>query len=243
MFRLLLLSSLLSCASAIEESPVVDDAVVGDSDGALEQVEPRSISILGDSYSTFEGAVSPSDNAVWYFVDSQSDKTDVAQVEQTWWSLLCAEEQYCLEQNNSFSGSTICNTGYNGNDVTVSSFMTRAANLGDPDIILIFGATNDSWAGVPIGEFVYDDWSAEELFTFRPATAYLLDFLKANHPDATLCFMINDSLKSEVDSSIITICDYYNVDYIELSAIDKLTGHPSIAGMKQIYSQLLDFLE
>ena len=42
-------------------------------------------------------------------------------------------------------------------------------NLGDPDIILVFGGTNDSWAGSPIGEYVWADWTDEQLYSFRPA--------------------------------------------------------------------------
>mgnify|MGYP000294813429 CR=1 FL=1 len=43
-----------------------------------------------------------------------------------------------LEKNNSFSGSTICNTGYSKEDYTFCSFITRMKNLGSPDMILIF---------------------------------------------------------------------------------------------------------
>lgn len=38
-----------------------------------------SVSVLGDSYSTFDGYMSPNTNNVWYFT-SLSDKTDVVSV-------------------------------------------------------------------------------------------------------------------------------------------------------------------
>ena len=37
----------------------------------------KKVSILGDSYSTFYGAVEPEGNEVWYFPDDKPEKTDV----------------------------------------------------------------------------------------------------------------------------------------------------------------------
>lgn len=74
----------------------------------------KSVSILGDSYSTFEGYLEPDTNFVWYWKIPQKQHTDVSSVTQTWWHLFIKENGYKLCQNNSFSGSTICNTGYQG---------------------------------------------------------------------------------------------------------------------------------
>ncbi len=116
------------------------------------QVAP-SVSILGDSYSTFEGYIEPESNVTWYYEPVRDDRTDLRTVDQTWWHRFVTENGYKLCVNNSYSGSTICNTGYDGADYTTFSFVTRCKNLGNPDIIFIFGATNDSWAGAPIGEY------------------------------------------------------------------------------------------
>ena len=70
----------------------------------------KGISILGDSYSTFENCVVPDTNYVWYWEKSQS-KNDVHNSADTWWHKLISEEGYRLCKNNSFSGSTVCNTG------------------------------------------------------------------------------------------------------------------------------------
>ena len=83
--------------------------------------------------------------------------------------------------NNSFSGATVCNTGYNKEDYTDRSFISRMDNLGCPDIIFIFGGTNDSWAGSPLGEFQYSGWTKETLYCFRPAMAYMLDHMKKRY--------------------------------------------------------------
>ena len=75
----------------------------------------KSISILGDSYSTFEGYLQPDTNSIWYYV-SPRQQTDVTSVKQTWWHKFIKENNYRLCVNNSFSGATICNTGYRNED-------------------------------------------------------------------------------------------------------------------------------
>ena len=137
----------------------------------------KSVAILGDSYSTFDGYMQPDTNNVWYY-NYIKHKTDVTSVKQTWWYKFVKENNYKLCVNNSFSGATICNTGYRKKDYTSRSFITRMTNLGNPDIILIFGATNDAWARVPIGSYTYEGWTKEALYQFRPAMAYMLDFMQ-----------------------------------------------------------------
>lgn len=200
--------------------------------------ETLKMSILGDSYSTFEGCVTPETNAVWYFASPNLEKTDLTEAEQTWWRILLSEKQFDLEMNNSYSGSTICNTGYDGTDSTPFSFITRMDNLGMPDLILIFGATNDSWANVPIGEFIWNEWTEEDLKSFRPALAFMLYNLTMRYPESRLLYIVNDGLKSEITSSITEACAHYSVPYIQLTDIDKTAGHPNINGMSQIASQV-----
>ena len=48
------------------------------------QRQQKSLSILGDSYSTFENYLQPDSNFVWYF-QGKHENTDVTHVEQTWW--------------------------------------------------------------------------------------------------------------------------------------------------------------
>lgn len=202
---------------------------------------PRKISILGDSYSTFEGHVTPETNALWYYKNPQNG-TDVSTVEHMWWYQFIQDHNDLLEINNSFSGSTICNTGYNRMDASCCSFIARMDNLGEPDIIFIFGATNDAWAGSPVGDFQYANWDRASLFKFRPAMAYLLDYLKKQYPKTTLYFVLNSELNNTITTSVKTICTHYEVDCIELKNIDKIAGHPSVKGMKQINDQIRNFL-
>ena len=204
---------------------------------ALTTAHP-SVSILGDSYSTFEGHVVPDTNAIWYFAVPPTGLTDVDNVDQTWWRLLLGNTGWNLERNNSFSGSTICNTGYHGEDYSDRSFITRMDNLGNPDIILIFGATNDSWADAPIGEYKWENQSTYDFYSFRPALGLMLEKITKNHPDARIIYILNDGLKEEIDAAVKAACTRYNVELIELDGIDKINGHPSVNGMKQIASQI-----
>ncbi len=197
----------------------------------------KGVSILGDSYSTFEGCVYPDSNAVWYWKKSNS-ATDVRRADQTWWHKLITDNGYRLCKNNSFSGSTVCNTGYRGNDYSTWSFIARMKDLGEPDIIYIFGGTNDSWAKVPVGEFKYSDWTKEDLYSYRPGLAYLLSSMKEYYPGVEIVFLINNGLSDDVTLSTQAICDHYGIDYIQLVDIDRIEGHPSVKGMQQIVDQI-----
>lgn len=198
----------------------------------------KGVSVLGDSYSTFESFVEPAGNALWYFKKPDPKLTDVNNVRQTWWHRFISENGYRLEKNNSFSGATICNTGYNGEDYSDRSFISRMDNLGSPDILFIFGATNDSWANSPIGNFVWDGWTDEQLKSFRPALSYMLSHVVDRYPNTDIVYIVNDGLKPEITSSIIEACDHYNVKYILLHDISKTAGHPNVEGMKQIAEQV-----
>lgn len=201
-------------------------------------VKPKKVSILGDSYSTFEGFI-PLGNIAWYKpVPKEGRPTDVTDVDQTWWKIFIDDNGYVLEKNNSYSGATVCNTGYEGNDYSDRSFVTRLTDLGDPDLILIFGGTNDSWAGSPIGEYVWNDWSSTDLYSYRPATAYMLAKLQELHPDAEIIVIINDELSPEIIESTETVCDHYGVKYMVTENVSKMSGHPDRKGMVAIAEQL-----
>lgn len=207
----------------------------------------KSVSILGDSYSTFQGYLQPDSNAVWYWDSPDAQNTDVHSVRETWWHQFIKKNGYRLCMNNSFSGSTICNSGYKrGNpdfaDYTDRSFVTRMTHLGCPDMIFIFGGTNDAWAGSPIGEYKYDGWTQEDLFSFRPALAKMLSFMIDRYLNVEIYFILNDGLQAEINESVKTICAHYQIPCVELNGIDKINGHPSVKGMSQICEQVEAFL-
>lgn len=206
------------------------------------QTYRRSVSILGDSYSTFRSYLEPDTNEVWYPQETAA-RNDVQRVEQTWWHLLLKDYGLRLCKNNSYSGSTVSTTGYRKEDYTQRAFITRMDNLGCPDLILIFGATNDSWAGSPVGEYKYADWTKEDLKQFRPAMAYMLDYMTRRYVNVDICFILNSELKDTIDESVRTLCAHYGVDLLELHDIDKQAGHPSVEGMKAIAEQVARHLK
>ena len=188
------------------------------------------VSVLGDSYSTFTGWI-PEGNEPWYGPGIGNDVTDV---NQTWWKQLVDDNGLELLLNNSWSGSTISYTGYRGEDYTNRSFLTRADNLGEnPDVIFIFGGTNDDWAHSPLGE-----WDSNDMYTVRPATKAMLEKVKTTYPDALCLVIINTEMKKDVEDILIEACEMEGVPYVKLDHIDKQQGHPSINGMKQISDQV-----
>ena len=216
------------------------------------QSDSLRISILGDSYSTFVGWVVPDTNLIWYYpTESQYHQkgNDVCAVEQTWWHQVIMHMGAKLERNNAYSGATICYTGYRPKkdmphaDYSDRAFITRSNWLGNPDVILVCGATNDSWCGAPIGDYVFGNWTDKLLYSFRPAMAKLLYDLKGNYPMARIVFILNSELKDEINESVHTICKHYNVPCLDLHDIDKQWGHPSIAGMKAFADQVVEFLK
>ena len=223
MFTRFFLSMLMLCSSQLALN-------------SFAQYKP-AVSVLGDSYSTFEGIVTPSTNEMWYYEETR-DQTDVDDVTQTWWHRLISEHGFRLCVNNSWSGSTIGYYGYSGNDYSERSFIRRMNNLGCPDIIFIFGGTNDSWAGEPLGSFKYENLRQDDFFSYRPALSFLLSQMIKRYPNVDIYFILNDGLTEGVSSSTIEICKHYDIPCIQLRDIDKKSGHPSIKGMQQIADQV-----
>lgn len=208
---------------------------------ALAEIRPKPIvSILGDSYSTYEGYI-PKGNEPWYG-PSNTKMTDVTDVRQTWWWQLIDEGGYILGCNESYSGATISYTGYRGEDYSARSFITRLPNVGPADILLIFGGTNDSWCGAPLGDYVYTKLTRGHYYEFRPALGVLLREARNRYPGTRIVFMLNTELKKEINESVMKECKEFGVECLVLRDIDKQNGHPTVAGMKSIKTQVLNYL-
>ncbi|MBQ6305212.1 MAG: hypothetical protein IJK78_01455 [Bacteroidales bacterium] len=207
---------------------------------------PLSFSILGDSYSSFKGTVDPETNDVWCY-----DTIGVTNAEQMWWHKVATKMEWTLDKNNSFSGSLICNYwDFNaGSYYKPHSFINRMDNLGDPDVIFVFGGTNDVWNGAYHGEYVYSDWTESQLEQYKPALAYLFENLKQLYPKAIIYFMIDTSLTGFDHTgqlfveSAHTIARHYGIDCIDLHDIHKEWAHPDAKGQNDIAEQVIDYLE
>ena len=209
--------------------------------GLNAQVRP-TVAVLGDSYSTFEGFI-PKGHPEWYRTNVNKAATDVDKVEQTWWWQVVKNGGYKLGVNESYSGSTVCFTGYDDADFSDRSFVTRATNLGTPDIILVCGGTNDSWCGAKVGEYKYEGWKRADMYYFRPALAKLYTVLREHYPNVEIYFILNDCLRDDINESVDVISKHYGVPVIKLSGIDKQNGHPNVKGMKTFADQVLSALK
>lgn len=204
-----------------------------------------NVLIFGDSYSTFEGYIPKGYNVYYRTIDG---KTDVRAVEETWWYQLIKETDSNLVLNDSWSGSTVCHTGWEGVDCSkTSSFICRLNKYKENgffkqnkiDTVFVFGATNDSWIGVPPGELKFDNFEEKELFSFLPAVAYFLKTLREVLPDSRIVYVINHELRPEFEEGIKKASQEFGVQSIEIGNIDKQCGHPSVKGMSQIKDVLL----
>lgn len=119
----------------------------------LSSLEDKTISIQGDSISTFAGTITDG-NATYY---SASHKF-VNSIDATWWGLLINECRMRLIRNDAWSGSRISGTGDNAmcsvarcsnikhTDSTVDTYQ-----YGAPEIIVVMAGTNDVSGNVEMG--------------------------------------------------------------------------------------------
>ena len=117
----------------------------------------KTISILGDSISTFRGISNDATNtnstiggnAVWY------PNGDIDKSSETWWAQTAESTGMNLLVNNSWSGSRVLNG-------SGAAYQTRCTQLHDntgdnagtnPDVIAVYIGINDFNAGLALGSF------------------------------------------------------------------------------------------
>ena len=211
-----------------------------------------TFAIIGDSYSSFKGYMANANAATWYPASdhNMNDTNDVENVEQTWWYKFANNYNSRLLENNSWSGSTIAYDSYSEglDDGKETSFIQRMNLITTPQLILIYGGTNDSWVAGDtkrddfLGEYKYSDFSESDFIYFRPALAYLLAKLKHKHIGAKIIFMLNSSL-SNIKESVHEICAHYEIGVCEITDIALAHSHPTSEGMTTIAEQIIEFLE
>lgn len=206
-----------------------------------------NVLILGDSYSTYEGYI-PEGNAFWYGV-CEKNTTDVTSVTQTWWHMLLAGADATLVLNESYSGSTVCNT--ERPEIPGTSFVRRLDALIERgffsqcriDTVFVFGGTNDAWIHSPIGENHYRGARGAELDFVLPAFCYLLERLVAVLPQARIVAVFNCDIKEEILQGFADAAREFGVEALQLQGVSKQNGHPDVKGMREIKEQLAEFLQ
>ena len=208
----------------------------------------KNILIFGDSYSTYEGYI-PEGYRTYYSPKGRVEGPAVTkmQVEETWWKRVVDLIGCNLLLNNSWSGSTIGYTGYEGDCSKSSSFIYRFRKLKEEgffeknvvDTVFVFGGTNDNWSGAPLGEMKLSDWEEKDLYFVKPAICHFMSALKTTLQKAKIYFLINTELNPEIGECIKKAGEYYSVKTIALQDIEKECGHPNVNGMKSICEQVL----
>ncbi len=206
-----------------------------------------NVFILGDSYSTFENAIAEG-NLPYY--GSRHPESDVTSADKTWWGILLNKTNSSLLLNDSWSGTTVCFTGWEGRNSRPNAFISRLENLiengyfkeNKPDTFIVFGGTNDSWSNAPLGELKFSDWQDEDLYSTLLAFCCLLNRIGEILPESRIIAVINHDIKDEIINNYSIACKKANVQCIKLHDIDKQNGHPTAKGMEQLAEQIYNFL-
>ena len=206
----------------------------------------KNVLIFGDSYSTFRGFVP--EGFGYSYSEDRTDGNEVVRVEDTWWHRVITAADGKLIQNNSWSGSTIGYTGYNGEDLSkTKSFIYRFKKLLDEDFFsknridtfFIMGGTNDSWSHAPIGETVYENFNEGEFYSVLPAVCYFFKLVSETLPESKIYCLVNTDLDEKITEGMVQAAEHYKINVIRFSHIDKWHGHPTIQGMKDISDEVL----
>ncbi len=162
-----------------------------------EQLNLGNVMIFGDSYSTFEGYLN--DPRFYYYSDKAVAQTDLTKVEQTWWGQILSNTKSNLIMNNSVSGSTVCGTTYGTTAAPQDSFVERMDALiangyferNTVNTFFIFGGTNDSWGGSPLGAAKYSGWTEADKYEVLPSICYMVAKAKEVAPNAQIIVVLN----------------------------------------------------
>lgn len=205
---------------------------------AKKPLSGSTFGILGDSYSTFRGFI-PEGQSCYYPNPEAVD--DVLRAEDTWWHRLMVRNNMKLLVNDSYSGATVCTTVRDGQPFS-SAFTERAKHSfsgeNQPDYIIVFGTTNDSWLNRPIGQVKFEGRSEEDVKQVLPAYCEVLEYISLHNPQAAVVAVINTELHPDIHAGILRAAEHYGAVAVELNQIDKQHGHPSALGMRQIADQI-----
>ncbi len=112
----------------------------------------KTVSILGDSISTFQGWI-PEGYACFY----PDPDNDIKDVSQTWWMQVIQNTGMRLLVNGSLSASTVCgdsraeNSGAGCSSNRIVDLMGNTGTV--PDVILVYMGINDFFHSIDLGSF------------------------------------------------------------------------------------------
>ena len=220
---------------------------------APDQQPKRKVGVLGDSISTFKGAMCNDTYSCFYPDDdpnvASGNKEAVDSKTKTYWWILVNDlmKNGTMDNNSSWAGKKVVHEM--SHDLP-AGLVDRVGDFIDPDIILIHGGTNDKNKKTPLGSYDYDS-PIEELddACFRSAYIKMIKLLQERYEGVQLILIIGDMLTSDYVNSITSIAAHYKLPYVNFAGanLPKSNGsHPNYTGMKtmanDIYAKCKDYL-
>lgn len=199
----------------------------------------KTVSILGDSISTFKSHIPDGYSAFYPFPTA-----DFGDVNQTWWMQVINNLGMKFHKNNSYSGSCVSTgTGSSGttNDARLKELLKDGVA---PDIIIIFMGANDCAS------------ASVSLSTFESSYKVMLEKIEILCPESEIylltlpsCGLYKDSEKDKYNAVISQCANEYGLSLIDLSTtytqadytnyvVDSC--HPNKAGMAIIARDVVD---
>lgn len=198
--------------------------------------EGKTISILGDSISTFKSVMDPSGSVFYpYFA------ADVWDVNQTWWKIMANKLGATVFSNNSSGGSCVYGSGSSSTQ-NMARVKLSFYNDERPDYIFIYMGSNDASAKFTEKQFgdAYRQM-IENIQTLAPNTQIILITLaESNLYDNETRLLYNRIIKDVAEEYELEV-----IDIEDASIKDKLidSAHPHYEGMKYMADSILSKIE
>ena len=173
----------------------------------------KTVSILGDSISTFQGWI-PEGYACFY----PDPDNDIKDVSQTWWMQVIQNTGMRLLVNGSLSASTVCgdsraeNSGAGCSSNRIVDLMGNTGTV--PDVILVYMGINDFFHSIDLGSFsgAAAHRNDHYIWDFTEGYELMLQKLQAVYPTSRIyCMTLLESNSWEgtsVNANGNTVEDY-----------------------------------
>ena len=209
----------------------------GKADPNVERYKGKVISIMGDSISTFAGYIPVADGFNREHLARYPQDNLLTDVNETWWMQVVAALDAKLGINDSWRGATLSGaapvtTGDTGPNAAMSN-LTRIQNLGSngtPDVILLYGGTNDLAHVSKVGTFdpatapTTVDLTTKQWDNLADGFVHTLLRMRHYYPDALIVAMLptytasyySDAKLAQGNAVMAQICQHYGIPYVDL---------------------------
>ena len=193
----------------------------------------KSLSVLGDSISTYPGYI-PEGYSCYYGTNLMNSVTYM------WWHRLMTALEMNLCVNNAYSGSCVAvkagvAEGYSGCNTLRNMRLHTETKI--PDVIIVQMGTNDYIGKVPVGEYELADGPVFDTSTFMGAYAKMLWNISSKYPNtkvycSTLPKMRNVreteypvSGMEVYNDAIRKVADLFGADIIDFASCGMTSGN------------------